>query len=254
MSFLPRVIPLLLLDHQKLVKTLRFDDPVYVGDPVNILSIFSSFEVDEIVLLDIDAPRSGRGPDVELLGHLASEALVPLTYGGGIRTIGDVRQVLAAGVEKVAVNTALADGPEVIGAGAALAGNQAIVASIDVRRSLGPDRFEVCVAGGSRPVTRDLAGYAQRAQSLGAGEILLTAVDRDGTREGYDLELVQTVAQAVTIPVIAAGGAGSRRDLAAPLRAGASAVAAGSMFVFQKQRGSVLVNFPNRAQIEALFA
>jgi cyclase len=247
----PRVIPCLLLDGGGLVKTTRFADPVYVGDPVNVLSIFNDFEVDELVLLDISAARSRRPSPVALLAQLAEECFIPLAYGGGLTTLAEMEGRLRMGAEKVVLNSVLADDPAVVEAAAARFGSQAVIASIDVRRRDGAT--EVVAHGGQTVVAGDVVAWAQRAEQLGVGEILLTAVDREGTMQGYDIELVRSVAAAVQVPVIAHGGAGKRRHLGDAVReGGAAAAAAGSLFVFQGSSRGVLINYPSRAQITAL--
>lgn len=247
----PRVIPCLLLDGEAFVKTVRFAEPRYLGDPVNIINLFNRFEVDEICLLDIAATREEREPDYELIHELADECWVPLAYGGGIRSVDAVRRVLAAGIEKVVIGTAAWERPGLVTEASQRFGAQAIVASVDVRRVDGV--AGVWVRNASIPTGADPAAYATRMESLGAGELLLNAVDRDGTMAGYDLELIREVSAAVGVPVIACGGAATRDDLVGPISAGASAVAAGSLFVFQGASRAVLVNFPERQQIEALF-
>jgi imidazole glycerol-phosphate synthase subunit HisF len=247
----PRVIPCLLLDGGALVKTQRFADPTYVGDPVNVLSIFNDFEVDEIVLLDIAAARSRRPSSVAVLKELAEECFIPLAYGGGLTSLEDMEATLRVGIEKVSLNSVLHDDPDVVSAAAARFGSQAVVGSIDVRRIDGRPR--AVVHGGTTDTGSDAVAWARRAADLGVGEILLTSVDHEGTMEGYDLDLITEVAAAVTVPVIAHGGAGKRRHLATPVRdSGAAAVAAGSLFVFQGSRRGVLINYPTRAQITAL--
>jgi imidazole glycerol-phosphate synthase subunit HisF len=248
---IPRVIPSLLLDDDTFVKTVRYADPTYVGDPVNVINIFNRFEVDEIVLLDISATPRQRKPSFQLIEELAAECWVPLTYGGGITELEDVRRILGSGVEKVVLNTIVADDPGLVTRVADVFGSQAVVVSVDARR-VGPGRHEVFVAGGTRSLGIDPITSARRAEALGAGEILLNSIDRDGTMEGYDTDLVRTVAVQVGIPVIACGGAGERRHLVDPIRAGASAVAAGSIFVYRGPTRGVLVNFPERAQLEAM--
>jgi len=250
---IPRVIPCLLLDDEAMVKTVRFATPAYLGDPINVINLFNRFEVDEITLLDIGASRRGDPPLFELIERLAAECWVPLAYGGGIRTMDDVRTVLGSGVEKVVLGTVAHDRPEMIAETAEVYGSQAVVVSVDARRT--DHGFEVFVAGGERPVGSTAAAHAQRAAKFGAGEILVTSIDRDGTMEGYDLELIRSVTEAVDVPVIACGGAGARDHLPVPIRdAGASAVAAGSIFVFRGAERGVLINFPEREQLEALFA
>jgi imidazole glycerol-phosphate synthase subunit HisF len=249
---IPRVIPALLVDKDGMVKTVRYKDPDYLGDPINIINLFNRFEVDEIALLDIGATREDRPPPFELIERLASECWVPLSYGGGIRSFEDARTILNIGVEKVVLGTIAADDPRLITRAAAAFGNQAVIVSIDAHVT-SDGTFGVFVESGTRAVGMNPVAAARRAEDLGAGEILLNAIDRDGTMEGYDLKLIRSVTSAVRIPVIASGGAGERADLARPIReAGAAAVAAGSLFVYQGRERGVLVNYPARDQLERL--
>lgn len=237
-----------------MVKTVRYKDPDYLGDAINIINLFNRFEVDEIALLDIGATRGNRPPPFELIERLASECWVPLSYGGGIRTLEHARTILSIGVEKIVLGTIAADDPGLVSRAAATFGNQAVIVSIDARSSRGGG-YEVFVESGTRALGMDPVAAARRAEELGAGEILLNAVDRDGTMEGYDLDLIRGVTAAVRIPVIACGGAGDRTDLARPIReAGAAAVAAGSLFVYQGRERGVLVNFPARELLERLLS
>lgn len=235
-----------------MVKTTRYKDPDYLGDPINIINLFNRFEVDEIALLDISATRGNRPPPFDLIERLASECWVPLAYGGGIRTFDDVRKILSIGVEKVVLGTIAVDDPTLVSRAASAFGSQAVIVSVDAR----PDRngrYQVFAESGTRALGVDPVTAAQQAESLGAGELLLNAIDRDGTMEGYDLELIRIVTASVRIPVIASGGAGDRTDLPRPIReAGAAAVAAGSLFVYQGRERGVLVNFPARDQLERL--
>jgi len=250
---IPRVIPCLLLDDEAMVKTVRFTAPRYLGDPINVINLFNRFEVDEITLLDIGATERDDHPPFDLIERLAAECWVPLAYGGGIRSIDDIRTVLSSGVEKVVLGTVASDEPELISRAADVFGSQAVVVAVDARRA--GSGHEVFVQGGERAVGSNPGAYARRAAAHGAGEILVTSIDRDGTMEGYDLDLIRTVAEAVAVPVIACGGAGERAHLLTPIRdAGASAVAAGSIFVFRGPERGVLINFPERTQLEALFA
>ncbi len=246
-----RVIPCLLLKDGGLVKTTRFDEPVYLGDPVNIVKLFNDMEVDELGLLDIAASAPGGGPAFDLLQSIADEAFMPLSYGGGIVGLDQVRRILGIGYEKVVIGLAAAGNPRLVEDAARAVGNQSIVVSIDARR--GPSGgYEVFVRSGRESTRKDPAAYAREMEQRGAGEILLTAIDRDGTMAGYDLELIRRVSDAVRIPVIASGGAGKVSDFAAAIRTGgASAVAAGSLFVFYGRRRAVLVNFPRRDELEA---
>lgn len=249
----PRFIPTLLLANESLVKTVKFKDTNYVGDPINIVNIFSSLQADEIMLFDIVAAAERRRPNLSLLKRIANEAEVPFGYGGGIANLDDIGAVLAVGAEKVVLNTSAIEQPKLITAAAQLTGSQAIVVSVDVVTRPGGKR---CVAArGGRVLTDvDPVIYAQRVQDLGAGEILLVSIDREGTFSGYDLDLIRRVATAVTIPVIACGGAGSRSDLRrAIVEGGASAAAAGSIFVYQKANRSVVVNYPTQQELKGYF-
>jgi cyclase len=233
------------LDGESMVKTLRFDNAKYLGDPRNALRIFNTKQVDELVILDITATRQGRAPDLELVRELAGECFMPLAYGGGVSTVDQVEDLFRVGVEKVVVNTALTTEPELVAKATAEFGSQSIVASIDVRRRR---RNKVEVVG----VGPDPVAWARRQAEQGAGELLLTAVERDGTAEGYDLDLVADVAGSVPVPVVACGGAGSLDDLGAVLRAGAAGAAAGRMFVTHGKHRASLVSYPTPEQIEGL--
>lgn len=242
--FRARVIPCLLLRGRGLVKTRRFKEPVYVGDPVNAVRIFSEKEVDELVVLDIDASREGREPDYELVAEIAGECFMPVAYGGGIRTLEQVRKLIRSGVEKVVVNSAALDSTEVITAAAEVFGTQAVVAGIDVRKPL---------IGGYRVVGKSatmeskvkLDDHVRRVVAAGAGEIFLNSIDRDGMMLGYDLDLIRSVTHLVEVPVVACGGAGTVEHLREAVQdAGASAVSAGSMFVFHGKHRAVLINYP----------
>jgi imidazole glycerol-phosphate synthase subunit HisF len=230
-----RVMPTLLHKDLGLVKGVRFDSWRRVGSAMQAVKVYNMREVDELVFLDITATREGRAPDYELVDDLADECFMPMTVGGGVRTVEHFERLLKVGADKVAVNTAVIDRPEVITEAAETFGAQCVVVSIDALRS--PDgALDVLTHSGTTPTGREPAELAAEAQERGAGEILLTSIDRDGTLEGYDLELVRAVASAVTIPVIASGGAGTYAHMAAAiLEGGASAVAAASMFHFTEQ-------------------
>lgn len=240
----PRLIPCLLLEAHRLVKTVRFKNPRYVGDPVNAVRIFNSKEVDEIILLDIGAGRVGRGPDFLHLADIASECFMPLCYGGGVSRVSELEALFKLGVEKVAINTAAVTNPGLVGAAAREFGSQSIVVSIDVKLDL-LRRHRVRTRGGRHHTGLDAVSHARQMEEAGCGEILLTSVDRDGVRSGYDLAITRAVADAVRVPVIACGGAGSIEDVAEVVNTGgAAAAAAGSMFVFQGPRQAVLISYP----------
>lgn len=244
---IPRVIPCLLLRGTGLVKTVRFAEPKYVGDIVNAVKIFNDKEVDEIVILDIEA-HARRRIQWDLITSTASEAFMPMCYGGGVTRVDDIRRLLKAGIEKVSINTAAHEDPRLIEQAARAFGSQSIVAGIDVKTGfLG--RRAVVSHGGKKKQAADPVAWAKAVERAGAGEILLTSVDRDGTQAGYDLELVRQVTAAVRIPVIACGGAGKLQHFAEAIQSGASAVAAGSLFVFHGPHRAVLITYPERAEL-----
>lgn len=249
-----RVIPCLLLRDRGLVKTRRFKDPKYLGDPINIVRIFNDKEVDEVVLLDIAATTEGRGPAFDILADITSECFIPLCYGGGIRTLGEMQRLFTIGVEKVALNTAAVQDPSLIRQAADAFGSQSIVVSIDAKKKLFGG-YETVTHGGRRGTGLDPVAFAKQAEHAGAGEILLSSVDRDGTMSGYDLKLVRAVTAAVGLPVVACGGAAAVADLVSVVRdGGASAAAAGSMFVFKGPHRAVLISYPDPAELRTAFA
>jgi cyclase len=249
-----RVIPALLLRNESLVKTVRFGKFTYVGDPANTVRIFNELEVDELLFLDITASKERRGPNLKVLTDIANECFMPLGYGGGIGTLDQAKAVFDVGFEKVAINSQAAANPGLIGDIAGHFGSQAVIASIDVKNGLFGGQT-VRTRGGRYNTRRDPVEWAKEVEMMGAGEILLTAIDREGTWEGFDLELIKSVTDAVSIPVIAHGGAGSVEHIRQVVKqANASAVALGSMIVFQKKGMGVLVNFPANKKLEAALA
>jgi imidazole glycerol-phosphate synthase subunit HisF len=247
-----RVIPVLLLKERGLVKTTKFQNPRYVGDPINAVKIFNEKEVDELVLLDITATAERREPAFDWLADISAEAFMPMCYGGGVRSVEQCHRLFSIGFEKVAINTALANDPQLIRRAAERFGNQSIVASLDVRRTwLG--KYEVFIEGGRRGTGVGPVDAARAAETLGAGEVFLNSIDRDGTMSGCDLQLVRMVTEAVGIPVVACGGVGRLQDIVDAVdEAGASAVAAGSFFVFHGKHRAVLISYPDRRELEAV--
>lgn len=245
----PRVIPCLLLKHEGLVKTVKFKDPKYLGDPINIVRIFNDKEVDELLFLDILATVENRPPNFELLGKITSECFMPLGYGGGIRTLEDVKKLLAIGVEKIVLNTSAVENPSLIRAAADYAGSQAVVISIDVKKTMF-GKYEAYTRGGKKGTGLDPVRLAVEMEKHGAGELFVNSIDRDGTMQGYDLELVRRVADSVTVPTVACGGAGNIQHLAEAIQAGASAAAAGSLFVFQGPLRGVLISYPAQEELK----
>ena len=248
----PRVLPALLLQGGRLVKTVRFRKPRYVGDPINAVRIFNEKEVDELIVIDIDAGRAGVSIPLKLISRIAGECFMPMTYGGGIRTLDQIAEIMAVGVEKVSINRAAVADRGFVARAAKRFGSQSIVVSIDVRRRLF-GQYEICVDGGRRRAGLEPVSLALELESEGAGEILLTSINQEGTMPGYDVDLVRRVASAVSIPVIACGGAGSIDDVIGVVcDAGASAAAVGSMAVYQGRNRGVLIGFPTRKQLAPL--
>jgi cyclase len=247
-----RVIPCLLLRNQGLVKTVKFRDPKYLGDPINVVRIFNDKEVDELVLLDITATPEGREPQFEYIAMLATECFMPLCYGGGVRTVEQVKRLCGLGVEKVAVNSYAVEHPEFVTAAADVVGSSSVIVSIDVKRDFW-GRYRVYTHRGRVATGLNPADHAVEMERRGAGEILLNSIDRDGTMQGYDLDLIRAVAGRVGVPVVACGGAGSVEHLAQAVRdAGAAAAGAGSMFVFTGPHRAVLISYPPPERLRAL--
>ena len=248
-----RVIPCLLLKGKGLVKTVKFKDPTYVGDPINAVKIFNDKEVDELLFLDITASVERRRPSFNVISEIASECFMPLGYGGGIRSLEDIKTLFASGAEKACINSCAVENPDFIKSASDAFGSQSIVVSIDVKKTLFGKNV-VYSHSGRRNTGLDPIEYAKRVQGMGAGEIFLNSIDRDGTMQGYDIELVSKVSEGVGIPVIACGGAGKLKDIAEVLdKGGASAAAAGSLFVFHGRHRAVLINYPSKQELEGAF-
>lgn len=238
-----RIIPCLQLRHGSLVKTRQFDRFEYIGDPANTCRIFNECEVDELAIVDISASKEGAEPDYKVLEEIAEECFMPVAYGGGIRSLDQVERILRLGIEKVIIGTSGYDNPALLTEIAAAMGSQCLIAAIDAAGSAG--HWQCKAKSGTQATGRDPVSRAREVEELGAGEILLTSIDREGTWDGLDQELVAGVCSAVSVPVIAHGGAGSTADIIRAVDGfGASAVALGSMVVFQKKGMGVLVNFP----------
>lgn len=245
-----RIIPCLLLRNESLVKTVQFKKFGYIGDPANTCRIFNELEVDELAFLDITASRENREPNYKILKEIADECFMPLSYGGGIRDIKMAEHIFNIGFEKIILNTYGFENPGIITDLAAAFGNQSVIVAIDVRKSIF-FKYQAYSLSGTTNQKRSAVEWAQEVEARGAGELLLTSIDREGTWKGFDIELTMQVASAVSIPVIANGGAGSLEDISAIVKRGkASAVALGSMVVYQAKDLGVLVNFPDQGDLE----
>lgn len=251
----PRLIPCLLVHKGGLVKTVKFADPKYVGDPINAVRIFNEKAVDELIVVDIDASRQQREPDYRLIRNLANECRMPLCYGGGVTSCAQIERIIGLGVEKVAIGASAVTRQELLSEAASRVGRQSLVVVIDVKKTGLLRRHEVVTHNGTARTGHDPVEFAKRMQEQGAGEILLNSVDRDGTMEGYDLELVARLRGSVTIPITILGGAGSLGDVESLYRAhGIIGAAAGSLFVFKGKYRAVLINYPNGSEKDALLA
>ena len=248
-----RVIPCLLLKEGGLYKTVRFKNPRYLGDPINTLMLFNEKEADEIVILDISASVNKAEPNLDYIKRITRECFMPICYGGGITSLKQIETLFRLGVEKVAINTSLYNNPNLISEAVKCFGSQSIVASIDVKKGVFGS-YSVFVVAGSKDTKYNPIEYAKRAEELGVGEILLTSIDHDGMMNGYDYDLIQKVSSVVDIPVIASGGAGCLIDCLKAINAGASAAAAGSLFVYYGPLRAVLINYPTQSELAAAFS
>ena len=244
-----RIIPCLLLKDDSLVKTVNFKKPAYIGDPANTARIFNELEVDELTLLDISATNNKKKPNFKILAELAKECFMPLAYGGGINDFEDAKKIFQIGIEKVIINSIAFSKPAFITELAEHFGNQAIVASIDVKKNMF-GKYQVFSNSGTKKQKVDPVDWAQELEQLGAGEILLTAIHQEGTWNGFDINIIEKISNAVNIPVIANGGASSIEDIEKAVKQGnASAVSLGSMVVYQNKGMGVLVNFPDTEKL-----
>lgn len=248
----PRVIPVLLLTEGGLVKTVKFTDRTYVGDPINAVKIFNDSEVDELIVLDIEASSKSREPRFDLIESLTSECFMPLCYGGGVRTKDQAERIFQLGVEKIALNSALFENPQVATEIAKIYGSQSVVASLDFKKNLWGAK-SVYAHHQRKSGMAKLLEFVKKIEDLGVGEILLNSVDLDGTMQGYDLDVISEISAATRLPVIACGGAGSLQHVKSVIDAGASAAAAGSLFVFRGRFRAVLINYPSQVELGELF-
>jgi cyclase len=251
----PRIIPCLLVQNKGLVKTVRFASPKYVGDPINAVKIFNEKEVDEIVVLDIDATATHAEPDYVMIRNLAAECRMPLCYGGGVRTVEQAVRIIKMGVEKVAISAAAVAEPGLVSAIARHVGSQSVVVVLDVKRDPTTNRPGVWTHNGTKNAQKDPVAFARELERLGVGEITVNSIDHDGVMKGYDIELAQSIREAVAVPMTVLGGAGSLRDIESLIRTfGTIGAAAGSLFVFKGVYKAVLINYPSRSDKLALCA
>lgn len=248
----PRIIPCLLVHNKGLVKTVGFGSAKYVGDPINAVRIFNEKEVDELIVLDIDATVRGREPEYEAIRHLAAECRMPLCYGGGVKDARQVERIVALGVEKVALSAGFIERPEVVRQAGESVGSQSVVVVLDAKKSR-EDRYEVYTHNGTRATGKDPVTLAMEAEALGAGEVVINSIDNDGCMKGYDFELARRVRNAISLPMTVLGGAGSLGDIGKlTAEFGTVGAAAGSLFVFKGAYRAVLINYPDRAARDAV--
>lgn len=248
-----RVIPVLLLQNKGLVKSVKFKNPKYVGDPLNAIKIFNEKEVDELIFLDIDASKKGVEPDYELIKDFASECFMPVCYGGGITHIDQIKKIFTLGIEKISLNHVALKDDNLIKKAVEIFGSQSIVVAVDIKKSL-MGKYQIYDHAKKKNLKIPFLDYVKHIENLGAGELLVNNVDLDGTQKGYDIDLLKQVVNYVKIPVIACGGAGKLQDFKTVKReANVSAVAAGSFFVFQGKNNAVLITYPKYQELEKLF-
>jgi len=251
--FRPRVIPILLLRNLGLVKSIGFKDFRYIGDPINAVKIFNDLHADELVFLDITASKEKRKISLDFVRKVGDECNMPFAVGGGIRTIEDIREILNSGAEKVVINTAAAEKPDFIRQASEEFGSSTIVVSMDVKKKFLGDNT-VWTYSGSKATIYDPVIYAKLVAEKGTGEIIIQSIDHDGMMQGYDMDLISKISNSVTIPVVACSGAGSYQHLRQAVKeANASAVAAGSLFVYHGARRAVLVNYPTPEELSKMF-
>lgn len=240
----PRIIPCLLVKDKGLVKTVHFKDPKYVGDPINAVRIFNEKEVDELMILDIDATAEGREPDYKMIEHWASECRMPLCYGGGIKTVDQARRIFSLGVEKVALSSAALLNPSLVKEISESVGSQSVVVVIDVKKKLFGG-YEMAIMNGKKSVNKNLFSFISEMESHGVGEIIINNIDLDGTMKGYDLNLAEKVRECTSLPLTVLGGAGTLEDIGALIQKfKIIGAAAGSLFVFKGKYRAVLINYP----------
>lgn len=248
-----RIIPVLLIHDNGLVKTRKFSDSKYVGDPLNAVRIFNEKNVDELIVIDIDATVNGNEPDYTLIKNMASECRMPLCYGGGVKTIEQVKKILGLGVEKVAISSAAFNRPELIREIADQVGSQSVVVVIDAKKKLLSKKYDCYIHNGKTKTKYTAVEFAQIAQKCGAGEILINSIDNDGEMQGYDNDLISSINEELTIPLTVMGGAGNLEHLEQVKKAqGIIGLAAGSLFVFKGKYRAVLINYPNAFEKEKI--
>lgn len=242
-----RIIPCLLVKNKGLFKTVQFKDGKYVGDPINAVKIFNEKEVDELMVLDIDATKEGREPDFGMIENLANESRMPLCYGGGVKTVEHAKKIIHLGAEKVALSSAVIENPDLVSEIAKAVGVQSVIVVLDVKKKGLFGKYQVYIHNGTKPTGKSPVELAKKFEALGAGEIVINSIDNDGLMKGYDFNLIDMVRSAINLPLTVLGGAGSLEDIKSIIdKYKVIGVAAGSLFVFKGKFKAVLINYPNR--------
>jgi cyclase len=249
----PRIIPSLLIQDNGLVKTVNFKNPKYVGDPINAVRIFNEKEVDELAIFDIDATVLGKEPNYSLIERLANQSMMPLCYGGGVKTVEQAQRIFSLGVEKIALSSAVLTNPGLITQIEDRVGSQSVIVVLDVKKKL-LGGYEVYTHNGKKSTGINPLKFVEEAQRLGAGEIIINSIDKDGLMKGFDLDLIEKVREKITLPMTVLGGAGSLSDIEKIIsKHGVIGIAAGSLFVFKGPYKAVLINYPSREEKNNLF-
>jgi cyclase len=249
----PRIIPSLLLHDNGLVKTINFKAPKYVGDPINAVRIFNEKEVDELAFFDIDATVFGKEPDYALIEKLANQSRMPLCYGGGVKTVEQAQKIFGLGIEKIALSSAAIQNPQLITQIADRVGSQSVIVVLDIKKKLFGG-YEVYIHNGKKSTGINPFSFVKELEQLGAGEIIINSIDQDGLMKGYDLNLIDKIAEMISIPMTVLGGAGSLADMEKVIiKHGVIGVSAGSLFVFKGPYKAVLINYPTKAEKNKIF-
>lgn len=249
----PRIIPCLLIKDKGLVKTTKFKNPKYVGDPINAFRIFNEKEVDELIVLDIDATTKQADPDYYMIEQLAGECRMPLCYGGGVKNVDQAQNILGLGVEKIAISSAAVENCELVNRMVEIVGSQSVVVVLDIRKQSSSGKYEIWTHNGEKNTGKCPIVFSKKLEKLGVGEIVVNSIDNDGLMNGYDVELIQKIRNDISVPITALGGAGSVSDIGRLIsQFGIIGAAAGSLFVFKGVYKAVLINYPNRAEKESI--
>lgn len=249
----PRIIPCLLVHNKGLVKSVKFSNHKYVGDPINAVKIFNEKEVDELMVVDIDATVENREPDYKMIENLAAECRMPLCYGGGIKTAEQAKRIFSLGVEKIAISSVAVENPQLIKEIAERVGNQSVIVVLDVKKKFFGGKYEIWTHNATKNTGKDPVEFAKLCESFGAGEIIINSIDQDGVMKGYDFNIIDKIRESISLPMTVLGGVGTLDDIGELIKKqGIIGAAAGSLFVFKGKYKAVLINYPNRIEKDTL--